>query len=537
MRASILIPPPTRGVAFQNPRGLPREAALRLENLRVRDGMVRGRDGYEPLLDNPATRRITDIFSHELPDGTSEAIRADTTTHYRRNGSVWTAIVGGGAWTDNNRRYWSVVAPWAGTALGRILIGKDSDQTREWAGAATNMNAYAGAPSSRYGIMADDNRLIVGYTREAGTLRTQRVRWTVIGLPNGGANDWTGTGSGFLDLRNDSFPITGLFKLHGQVYVGKSRAICRLVRTGIQTDAYDFETLQTGGDGLFLPAFARHGNIVLLVSHQDVLLFDGSTFTSVGGPIKTALFRRLNYNALDFACATFDPAQNLALLALPLDGSTDPTEVWSFDPDTGAWETDIYGTRPTCLVSYANLDITEIQELVGQIDALAGDIESLSPSSSQRALIAFGTGAGETFIFTPDLHSDNGNLIQGTYVSSLVPVVGAEMSVAGKPHTIGPDDNIVLDKVRLALADIGATYSVAVSASGDGGKNFSSLGTLTVTTAGGTHAEPRFVDLHVTARLALRDTIQIRLVNLTTDAPWGWSDMVAEVDVVGKKLS
>ncbi len=398
------------------------------------------------------------------------------------------------------------------------------------------MAAYPGGFASRFGIVGDDNRLFLGYTTEIGQVRTQRVRWTVVGLVNGGATDWTGTGSGVLDLRNDQWPITGLFKIGGRVYVGKSRAICILIPTGIATDAYGYEALQTNGEGLFARgSLVQYGNLVAFVTHKGITVFDGVTMTPILGANTRTFQERINPVALDQIIATFDPRTTRAGWGLPLDGASFPTEIWWYDMDDGHWEMDPIAEGPTAISLYSAVNTQTIDTLAGTIDALAGTIDGLSGAGVNAPVLIFGTNDGKTFQFDNATKTDNGKLIPATYVSSGVVPIGETVQVAGRPHDIDEDDYLIIDEVAALFMDRGDNYTVQMDVSGDGGYSWTPLNPVTVLTAGGTDLRPRLVRAFRTARIPVKDAVQIRLACTTTGALWGWSEITVYCDLMGEK--
>jgi hypothetical protein len=111
------------------------------------------------------------------------------------------------------------------------------------------------------------------------------------------------------------------------------------------------------------------------------------------------------------------------------------------------------------------------------------------------------------------------------------------MKVAGQQRVIGAMDHLILDCLRVELIDRGQNYSVAVDASGDGGVTWQAFGTASISSLGPAGTDNgRIVDIAVRGRMSLRDSIQVRLSNLSTGTPWGFSGITALVDVVGRKV-
>ena len=189
----------------------------------------------------------------------------------------------------------------------------------------------------------------------------------------------------------------------------------------------------------------------------------------------------------------------------------------------------------TTLSPYSNVDITTIDELTGTMDALTGTANALSPSSTPKTTIVYGTLGGQTNQFDKNAKDDRGTTIIGTYDSPAIVPIGEEVEVGGQRHIITENDVLAVDEIAATLADYGDTYTVELFASGDGGVNWTSLGTTTVTTNGGTELAPRLVSIMRHARLAVGPMVQVRIRNITAGVRWGFADITPKIDVVGEK--
>lgn len=528
---------PARGVVLDaEPGSVPQDAAKVLENLRVDGSYVRSRAGSSTLLNVPDTKRVVDLFNIAFADRSVESIRCDRAQTYRQDGSVtpnvWTAI-GAATWTGADSDRFAVLrAPWTGEPKGRIILCNGIDGPKSWTGAAAAASAIGGASVPfKFAVVGFDNRLFVLATTEAGSLRTQRVRWTVVG----DASNWSGTGSGFLDLFDDAYEGTALWKQAGRIYVGKTKALCVLVPSGIATDAYSYETVQTDGDGVFCPrSLAQFGEIVAFISHTGFKSFDSASIVPLGdGRVSKALLDRLNYSALDQVTSLIDAARGRVGWGLPLDGAVVPSELWWYSFRTDSWEVDIL--PHSALSLYTNIDVTTIDELVGTIDAQTSTIDQLSAAAQAKAQIMVGFNDGKTRLIDDTVSADVGTGFTATYVTGNLPCVGREIEVApGQVRTIMDDDVLVLDRVALRLLDRGSTYTLTIEASGDGGATWQSVGGLTLTT-GASESLRRSVEKFVTCRLTLGDSVQIRVRNSTLSVPFGWTSGNVHVKLGGKK--
>lgn len=530
------LPPPLGGAFLDNagnPRTIPPHGAAKLQNMFLRAGYVRSRKGTVALFSAPDSKVVVDLFNVAFGDGTVEVIYHNRAQSYHIAGGAWTALTGA-TWTGvDSRRFWTVLAPFGSDAKGRILMNNELDAIRTWDG-TTIVSLGANAVPARYAVMADDARLMTAYTVESGVQRAQRVRWTTIGLVEGDHTAWSATGSGALDLRSDPWRITNLWRQQGRIYVGKERAVCVLSPTGVATDAYSYDTLTTNGEGIFAShSLIQFGELVFGLSHRTFNLFDGLTFRDImGDRNRETLFRRLNYSALDQITSVVDAANGRVGWGLPLDGASFPTELWWYDMLRDAWEMDPY--PHTAITIFTNPNVITVDELVGQANALAGIADDLGGSASAKGIILAGKSNGTTEQFDGSSNNDNGSGFVSEYISTALLPQEEKVVVAGKEHIIKEDDFFVADEVVITLLDMGSTYTVTVEVSGDG-RNFTSMGTTTVTTNGGTEAAPRMVRKKVNGRVPVEKQLQLRITNTTTGVAWGFADVTPKLDIVGRK--
>ena len=541
--AMVRIEIPEKGASFENPRYLPMGTASRLENFRLNQYYARSRAGSITLLNNPDSRLVVELMNVSYPDLTVETIRASGDELYRADPSTNTWVLLNPAGTEffdggDKNRFWAVLAPFAGEDKGRIIIGNGVNQIVTWKGGTNDYEEYAGSVPARYGIINHDFVLIVADTLEGGQRHQQRIRWTVPGLATGNALDWTGLGSGFIDLKQTPFPITAIWKQFGQTFVGCSRAVLTITPTGDPLNAY-FPNVLNDAEGWFAPrSLVLYGNVAAGMTHNAFSTFNGTTFEAIDGPVNLEWKRRLNYNALSQITSAFDARHSRVGWGLPLDGESYPSEIWWFETHTGRWEID--KLKHTAMSIYSTVaDTTTIDELAGStIDSFAGtSIDDLSTGARLDPLFIYGTAGGATLQFDDTVSTDGGQEIHAVFVSPVVDVLGKEMKVAGQPRAIGVMDHLILDTLRVELIDRGQNYSVAVDASGDGGATWQAFGTASLTSLGPTGTDNgRIVDIAVRGRMSLRDSIQIRLSNLSTGTPWGFSGITALIDVVGRKV-
>lgn len=538
MKLSRTIPAPVLGV-FPDlaPRAIPSTGAKRLLNWLTGVGFVRNRPGTKALGNNPdATRYAIDIHNVAFGDAVVETLYHNKAQTYRYVGGTWTTITGA-TWTgSDDDRFWSLLAPMGASTVGKLFFNNSVDAIRTWDG-TTLVSLGANAVPARYALVGDDARLFTAATVESATTHRQRVRWTTIALTEGDHTAWSATGSGFLNLRNDPFPITGLFKLGGRIFVPKSRALCVLVPTGIPTGAYGYDTIASGkdggADGVFAPgSLVQFGELVGFLSHRTILLFDGGSYTDIlSRRARKTLFSRLNTTVLSRVTSVVDSDNNRLGWGFPLDGGSLPTEIWWYHVDYGDWSHDQFAH--TALSIFTNIDTTTVDELTGTVDALAGTVDSLSETAATRAVVAMGRSDGSVEQFDETRADDNGRDVIQAYESPALTLEGG-LDV-GTQRAPSPQDRLIFDEATIWFQDYGTTYMVRVDVSGDGGVAWTQVGTITVTTGGGTPTMPRSVEGRIQGRIDLGKQCQIRLTNSTPSVLWGFEELAVTLDVLGQK--
>jgi hypothetical protein len=534
---------PEKGVVFGNPHETGNGYASRLENFRVSQRFAVSRSGSKLIYDNPGDFPV-DLFHIPFPDDTTETIRASIAKLYRADGDTqaWVEIPPGGAataFTGNEKdRFWAAIAPFANSDKGRIVISNGINPIRLWEGGTNSFVDYPGAPPARYGIIQNDFTLLVGDTVESGDRQRQRIRWTVPALPAGDATDWTSLGAGALDLKQLPYPVTGFFTMAGQTYVCASRGIYALLPTSEPINPYAVQVLSRG-EGLFFPnSLVAFSSVVAMMTHNSISDWNGTSFEAIDGPVNREWKKRINWNAYRQVTSILDALHRRIGWGLPLDGADFPTEIWWYTPESGRWEIDKRKHTAMTFFQIAT-PITTIDELVGTIDNLSGTIDDLSPKPDLSPLLMYAISNGETRTFDDAIFDDAGESITAKFESGVIQVLGAEyIAIDGQKKVILPTDHLIAEGVQVHFLDRGESYNIAVDVSGDGGASWSAFGTASVAAFGtSTATDARIVSVTIRGRVSVRDSIQVRLTNLSTGIPWGFAGGYVYVDAVGQKVA
>lgn len=195
------------------------------------------------------------------------------------------------------------------------------------------------APAANYG-MAYEDRLIIGDISNY----PYRVKWTIIGSYHT-TGSWTGTGSGYKDLVEDPYEISGFSILSGSAIIYKYYSIIAMTRTGISDNPFDFKT-RIPGVGCYIPGTLNSvGDQDIFVGSDNIYLFDGRNITAAGeDKIREYIIDAINPNYSETAHALVVEEFAEYQLYYPDQGSEYPNKciVYNYDLDSWISQWDIY---------------------------------------------------------------------------------------------------------------------------------------------------------------------------------------------------
>ena len=198
------------------------------------------------------------------------------------------------------------------------------------------------AGSKAYTIASYIGRLFLGNTTESGTVFPDRVRWSIVEDDS----DFTGTGSGYIDLNETADKVVKLLPLGGLLVAYKEFSIYNLSPTGDRDDAIVKQLISPGIGGAAMSTVigvvARDGlpgHIFLGRGHRgyNVYMYTGNMLIPIGDDIKEELRDNIHPWHYRNAFAVVDQKRNQYTFFIPYSGQGFPTRAWTYDIDTGAW--------------------------------------------------------------------------------------------------------------------------------------------------------------------------------------------------------
>src|SRR5262249_26293242 len=208
-----------------------------LRNMRtVRERVVKG-PGSVSWAPAPANSPVRSFHQGAFLAGAEALLMATQAQVYKYD-------VGGGTWTQ------LVGGPYSGAASQRFSFATTQDRV-VWSQGTDNIKVYDNSTNPTQlvalaapTVLAAENRILALNPLEVDGLHNARVRWSV----NGVITDWTGLGSGFLEvIQNSDDPLTGGFVLGNQTMLTKARWLIELVPTGSASSPFAEATKGNGG--------------------------------------------------------------------------------------------------------------------------------------------------------------------------------------------------------------------------------------------------------------------------------------------------
>jgi|SRR5262245_54374480 len=280
---------------------IPENASPDMRNVRFHRGYVGPTVGATLFIDEPGfgvSGHPRNLALAQWPTnlgyGYSETlVMLTTTTAYRCN-------AGSTSWSTTGESYSLSDIPYNRFSIANtldVLAWSCLDLTSIRYMAGPTIGGLTGSPGARF-LTGFNNRIVTGFTNEAGTTYSFRLRWCV----NGNPNDWTGIGSGYLELPDNSMgQIRGLWLLGDRCFVPLHLGILELVPTGQATPAFETRVVIRGTGSQGFHAWASAENFGFFVGSDNVFRWDGSRIDTVGEPVRQTLFESFSpagYRAL-----------------------------------------------------------------------------------------------------------------------------------------------------------------------------------------------------------------------------------------------
>jgi len=211
------------------------------------------------------------------------------------------------------------------------------DNIYKWDMTATTVSLLGGASTHKAKkILKYGERLCLFHVVDGGTAYPQRVRWSVVANPE----DWTGTGSGYVDLigvLGVDF-IQGAEKIGNYVAVYGERTIALMEYKADVTEPFTFDA-RLSGVGLAAPrAVINLGEEHVFLGWDNVYSYKGGrSAEGIANGIREELFRLITP---EYICRSFmlyvEETEEIYLF-VPIAGSSIPNALFIYNLKNGSW--------------------------------------------------------------------------------------------------------------------------------------------------------------------------------------------------------
>lgn len=208
-----------------------------------------------------------------------------------------------GLWTCSTEVY-------TGTDIQRFSIANGTDATygavAAWSQGADNIRAWDGtafAPLITAGtnvaarvVLAFNNRIVAVRPFLGGVDLKTQIRWSV----NGDFADWSGTGSGTLEVvETSNQALTGGIVLGSRCYLTRAREVIELIATGSLSPVFIPEVRVSGVGCIATHSMAAGDIYAFWLGPDEIYQWDGSQLLAVGGKTYNTITQLVDYETLD----------------------------------------------------------------------------------------------------------------------------------------------------------------------------------------------------------------------------------------------
>lgn len=442
-----------------------------VQNVRFFAGEITNRPGLieqpSPFSADPAAASTLDDIpigghAHVRPDGTYNTLASTSSSIYyyddvTENWDDATGIITfGGADTD----------PWAfATFDDDAYFSNGVDNVHRWRSATHDYGAGAGlieevtnAVPARY-LLNFAGRLILGYVIDSGT-QADRVQWSNINDPT------TWAGGGFNDTVDWPGPITGLSKLGARAYIFKRDYIIEMRETGLDSPTFDFRAVVNGEGAGSHRTIVHIGQLLFFMGRDDVFIFDGTRLQPIGEPIRWELTNNLNREAVRNAFAFHHEPFNEYWLCVPTGDNTYGTVAFVFNYVQQAWTK--HTLPATCSVPFKTTEGAADAWWDNQTGSWDSQIRTWDSGIAGADVFTQLIGKEDQILYKID---DESVTDDGTDVTATFDIADTDFGTATNWTT--------LNRVIVVGRSLGASGTMTVSFSPDGGSSFTPLGTAT----------------------------------------------------------
>lgn len=251
--------------------------------------------------------------------------------------------------------------------------------------------------------------LIAHITDDAGSTYRNRVQWADTGKPQ----IWTGGSSGYKDLLDGRYYISGLKRFGNYITVHKQDMVFigYLVSS---SSVIKFDSRTTPGAICNATIQVLPNGFMIYYSIDGLRLFNGSYSTLVDSKINENLKEEVNYNEISKAWSLIIQEKNEYWIGLPIQGEDYARVVYRYNYLTNNFYKNDYGRNIRSAFLFSNANNITWDNYVGTWE---GDSNkwNITESSAAFPIPTIHTDTGHSYMITNVTNNDDGDAIDAIF--------------------------------------------------------------------------------------------------------------------------
>lgn len=217
------------------------------------------------------------------------------------------------------------------------ILTNGVDELKKWTGTGAISNLIASFPSGLTSLKANSIVEFKGYlllldVTEQGNRYPQRVRWSDTAAPD----DFLNGNANYTDLSGADWIKRGIKFKGDYVVIFKERSIWVGYATG-DSAIFQFDQRIAGMGCAAAKTVESFGDEIVFLGWDDVYVFNGTDYESIGDEIKSELFSTMNPKQIDKCFGFVVEEQKEYWLFTPSASSSYCDTIWVFNYESNKW--------------------------------------------------------------------------------------------------------------------------------------------------------------------------------------------------------
>lgn len=223
----------------------------------------------------------------------------------------------------------------------KLLLVNKNNKLKTWDGVWSTLTEVADSQPAKH-VRSFGAYVLLLHPVDSGNEVPQRIRWSVPG----NLNDWTGQGSGFLDLVDTPDPIMNGLMYGSSFIVYKRNSVIILDIVGSGASTFRVTSSYTKAGMISSRGLVDLGDSHIFLGHDNFYRFTGSPHLEpIGDPIWQLVQEKGDWNNMEQAHAVHDVYNHKAVFYIPL---VQGWGVFNYDYKLEIWSYYEYPFAPLC---------------------------------------------------------------------------------------------------------------------------------------------------------------------------------------------